>query len=282
MLKKAIHISDVAWDCFNDSKLGPLRWKNLLSMDTCGCREFLLGYAELDPASVLPLHTHAHAQCNYILSGRVWSRLGKRRIELGPDSADFVPGGIPHAYEVIGNEPLRYVYTYACEILGTDVTTELSCEENAALFDIVNLSETRWAIADDFVPWQYWEPSKGSKGMLWKTLFDEKHGSHPEMNYGTMKVPKNVSYSRHFHDQPEIFFTIEGSGVMFSGDETIEVTPGCALYVPKRQIHGAQNTQTETLQQIWAYGTEMESPEWSWTPVEDIFLEAQPLKNYFK
>jgi quercetin dioxygenase-like cupin family protein len=105
-----------------------------------------LGYAELDPASVLPLHTHththththahAHALCNYILSGRVWSRLGKRRIELGPDSADFVPGGIPHAYEVIGNEPLRYVYTYACEILGTDVTTELSCEENAALFDI--------------------------------------------------------------------------------------------------------------------------------------------------
>jgi mannose-6-phosphate isomerase-like protein (cupin superfamily) len=244
-------------------------------METCGCREFLLGYAELDPGMMLPLHTHAHAQCNYILSGAVWSRRGPRRIELGPDSADFISGGVPHSYEVIGSEPLRYVYTYACEVLGTDVETTLSSEAEAALFDRVNISETRWAVADDFEPWKYWEPSKGSKGMRWKTLFDENHGNHPEMNYGTMKVPENVRYSRHFHDQPEIFFTIAGRGVMFSGEDTMEVKPGCAIYVPKRRIHGAQNTRKETLRQIWVYGTEQESPEWSWDPVEDIFLEAQ-------
>lgn len=252
-----------------------MRKKDLLNQELCGCSEFVFGYAELQYGETLPLHINTQPECNYILSGRTWVRLGKRRVELGADSAAYFPPGKPHSYEVIGKEPLRFVYTFACEKLGQKIKNEPADEKTAEEVDIVNMWNTRWAVADDFEPWQLWEPSKGQRGMTWKTLFDADRGNCNAMLFGTCFLPPGCRYSLHLHEQPEIYYGIAGRGQIFVGEETIDIEPGTAVYVPKQCIHGAQNTNADPMRMIWVYGTESTSRDWSWTPVEDIYLDAQ-------
>jgi len=240
-----------------------------------GCSEFVLGCIKLQPGETLPLHFNAQAECNYILSGRAWARLGRRRVEIAADSATYFPPGKPHAYEVIGNEPFRYVFAFATEKIGQVIKNEPADEKAAEDVDIVNMWKDRWAVADDFVPWQLWEPSKGKRGMTWKSLFDSEAGNCEAMMFGTCFLPPGCRYSRHSHEQPEVFYGIEGRGQLLLNGRHIDMMPGKAVYVPKKGVHGAQNLFAEPMRMIWIYGTETAGSDWSWTPAEDIYLDAQ-------
>jgi len=95
------------------------------------------------------------------------------------------------------------------------------------------------------------------------------------MLFGTCFLPPGCRYSLHRHGQPEIYYCIEGRGQIYRGEKTIDVEPGIAVYIPKNCVHGAQNSNARPLHMIWIYGTESSGSNWSWTPVEDIYLDAQ-------
>jgi len=267
------------WIKLDDTIECQMKRKILIDQGTVGCNEFVFGYAELEPGQKLPLHINTQPQCDYIIQGRAWVQLGKRRVELKKDSATYFPPNIPHTYEVVGNETLRLVYTFACEKTGQRILDAPASQEDAIKYDIDNMWQTRWAVADDFVPWELWEPSKGKRGMTWKTLFDQDHGTCKSMVFGTCFLPPGCRYSRHTHAQPEIYYCFSGQGEIFVGDTTVDVQTGTAVYVPREVIHGAQNRSAEPMRMIWVYGTESTSDEWSWTPAEDIYLEAQDMED---
>lgn len=275
MKRYASHINDFPWQTSNIEGWDKLRWKNLLDQDICNCSEFVFGYAELAPGASLPLHAHRQAECAYILSGRVWARLGKRRVELEQECATYFPAGMPHAYEVIGNEPLCYVYTYASEKARQPIDIKACDEKTADQVDIINLSPSQWAVAEDFEPWEFWEPSKGPRGNTWKSLFNAERGGLREMMFGTLIMPPGTRYSLHFHKQPELFYGLSGSGELYICDQTIDIIPGKAFYVPKEGIHGMEPRGAKPLNMIWVYGTETAGKQWSWTPIEDICLYAK-------
>lgn len=174
---KSIHMKDRPWEYFQDRNSFPLRRKDLLNFETCGCTEFVYGYAELQPGETIPLHLNRQAECDFILSGRAWVRLGKRKVEIREKTGIYFPSGYPHSYEVIGKEPLRFFYAFATEKYGQEIGFEFASEKSANSIDIVNMWKQRWAVVDDFEPWQLWEPSKGFWGMSWKTLFDAELGN---------------------------------------------------------------------------------------------------------
>jgi quercetin dioxygenase-like cupin family protein len=263
------------WTKLDDTSEGQMKRKILIDQGSVGCSEFVFGYAELESGQKLPLHINTQSQCDYIIQGRAWVQLGKRRVELNKNSATYFPPNIPHTYEVVGNETLRLVYTFACEKTGQGILNTPAGQEEANKYDIDNMWQTRWAVADDFVPWELWEPSKGKRGMTWKTLFDQDHGTCKSMVFGTGYLPPGCRYSLHTHAQPEIYYCFSGRGEIFIGDTTVEVQAGTAVYVPREVIHGAQNRSTEPMRLVWVYGTESTSGEWSWTPAEDIYLEAR-------
>jgi len=271
----SVEQNDQSW--MNSSAPSPeqMKRKILLDEESVGCGEFVFGYAELEPGCKLPLHMNAQPQCDYIIQGRAWVQLGRRRVELSRDSATYFPPNVPHSYEVVGNETLCLAYTFACEKKGQRILDTPATREEANRFDIDNMWQTRWAVADDFVPWELWEPSKGKRGMTWKTIFDENHGGCKSMLFGTCFLPPGCRYSRHTHAQPEIYYCFAGRGEIFVGDTTVDVQAGTAVYVPRGVIHGAQNRSAAPMQMIWVYGTESTSGEWSWTPAEDVYLEAQ-------
>jgi quercetin dioxygenase-like cupin family protein len=248
----------------------------LLDYANSGSKEFLIAYSELIPGQAIPMHCHEHSHSDFIISGHVWAQLGNRKVELEANSATYFPAGTPHAYEAIGNETLCYYSIFPCEQKGQDVITSPVDQSEAMKLDRPNMDKTRWAVAESFEKWMFWEPSKGIKGIQWTSLFDSERGGHDEMIVGTMIVPPGGRYSKHYHGQPEAFIGLEGRGVLFCRDEVIKVKPGVAVYVAKKQIHGAQCHGSTPFKMIWVYGTEIASTEWSWTPVEDIYLEGRP------
>jgi len=262
------------WD--NDIHGNPLKSMTLLDKAGTASNEFLVTYSELKPGQTIPMHQHQHSHSDFIISGRVWAQLGKRKVELEANCATYFPARVPHAYHAIGNETLRYYSIFPCEQKGQQIIATPVADSEAMKVDRPNMDKTRWAVAESFEKWMFWEPSKGIKGIQWTSLFDSVRGGHDEMIVGTMIVPPGGRYSKHYHGQPEAFIGLEGEGVLFCGDEVIKVKPGIAAYVAKKQIHGAQCHGGTPFKMIWVYGTETVSAEWSWTPVEDIYLEGRP------
>lgn len=52
----------------------------------------------------VPLHTHPHEQCGYLVSGRMTFWLGEEKLELGPGDTWAVPGGVEHG--VLAHSPV--------------------------------------------------------------------------------------------------------------------------------------------------------------------------------
>lgn len=269
-----IHIADVDWKEPANERFGPLKVKELINRNVHDAAEFTFGIAELSAGDHLPLHTHQQAHCDYFLSGRIWVRLGRQRIELGSDSAAYFSARIPHAYEPSGRNPVQFLYVYACETAGDDIRMLPADETSADEVVIPNMSATRWAVASDFDPWELWEPSLGQRGIHWKNLFDHVRGGHTEMMVGVCFLPPGSRYTRHFHDQPEIYYVLSGHGDIYAGDDAYKATPGSFVYLPKKCIHGAVTHGNQPLKMLYVFGTETVGSNYDRSFVENVALEA--------
>jgi quercetin dioxygenase-like cupin family protein len=139
---------------------------------------------------------------------------------------------------------------------------------------IPNMTATRWAVASDFDPWELWEPSLGKRGIHWKNLFDHTRGGHKEMMFGISFLPPGSRYTRHFHDQPEIYYVLSGHGIIYAGDDAFNVTPGSFFYLPKKCIHGAVAHGNQPLHMLYVFGTETVGSSYDRSFVEDVALDA--------
>lgn len=55
----------------------------------------------LQKGAVLPLHSHPHEQCGYLVSGRMKLTMGADSHEVLPGDSWCIPGGIAHTAEII-------------------------------------------------------------------------------------------------------------------------------------------------------------------------------------
>ena len=64
----------------------------------------------IDVGGLIPLHRHSkifHLQ--YVLRGRMKLRIGDEEHIVGPGDVLYLPSGIPHRYENIGEEPVEFL-----------------------------------------------------------------------------------------------------------------------------------------------------------------------------
>ncbi len=62
------------------------------------------------PGIATPLHIHSReAECFYLLAGTMTYRAGEADFELATGSFIFLPSGVPHAFRVTGDEPVRFI-----------------------------------------------------------------------------------------------------------------------------------------------------------------------------
>jgi mannose-6-phosphate isomerase-like protein (cupin superfamily) len=279
--KHSSHIDDGNWQSFDDKEFGLLRWKDMLARKNSGSNEFVFGYAEIDAGNKMPIHRHKHTETILIISGSAKIRAGNRNVEVGPMTGAQFPAGLPHRIEPIGLEKLCYIYTYACDELDQTIETILVDEVESSKINMENDPKDRWVVTEDFEAWEPVEPSKGLKGMCVRFMFGVGKGKSDEMMAGTCRLGAGIHYTLHYHDQPEIFYCLSGHGVIYVGDQKVDVYPGVAVYIGSRVVHGADAFGSEPLLMYWLYGTKETGDKFNWTPVEDIYTESRISSSEF-
>ncbi len=261
-----VHSDEQPWRAQAGGGFGPLRWKDLLTLESARSKEFLLGLAELDPGARLARHRHEQARVDYMLSGRARIGIGGGHIDLGPGDCIYYPGAAPREALALGDEPARWLTTYACEMLGHRVQWQPAGAESAA-----GAAPACLHVAD-MEPWAPIEPAKGLR-VRYRRVMDRAR--HVELIAGVAAIDPGTHYTRHWHDQAELYYILAGRGRVFVGDEVFDVRPGSAVYIPSRTVHGADSLGQEPLSLLYVYGCETAGHSINWTPVEEIYADVR-------
>lgn len=63
----------------------------------------------MEPGGGMPLHTNAVEHEQYVLRGSARIRIGEETFEVSADDVTFIPAGVPHSYEVTGDERFEFI-----------------------------------------------------------------------------------------------------------------------------------------------------------------------------
>ena len=63
----------------------------------------------MEPGGGMPLHTNRVEHEQYVLRGRARVVIGAEVLEVGKDDVVFIPGGVPHSYQALGDEPFEFL-----------------------------------------------------------------------------------------------------------------------------------------------------------------------------
>jgi hypothetical protein len=63
----------------------------------------------MDPGGGMPLHTNQVEHEQYVLAGRARVVIGEEVLEVQKDDVVFIPGGVPHSYQALGDEPFEFL-----------------------------------------------------------------------------------------------------------------------------------------------------------------------------
>jgi quercetin dioxygenase-like cupin family protein len=63
----------------------------------------------MEPGGGMPLHTNTVEHEQYVLRGRARVVIGDEVLEIGKDDVVYIPGGVPHSYEALGDEPFEFL-----------------------------------------------------------------------------------------------------------------------------------------------------------------------------
>jgi quercetin dioxygenase-like cupin family protein len=63
----------------------------------------------MEPGGGMPLHTNMVEHEQYVLRGRARVVIGAEVLEVRKDDVVFIPGGVPHSYQALGEEPFEFL-----------------------------------------------------------------------------------------------------------------------------------------------------------------------------
>jgi mannose-6-phosphate isomerase-like protein (cupin superfamily) len=87
----------------------------------------------------------------------------------------------------------------------------------------------------------------GDDSLLCELLHPDKAEIDIRYSLAHARLPAGEVTKRHRLATSEVYYVIEGTGKMTIDDESREVSPGCALYIPPGAIQSIENTGTGDL-----------------------------------
>ena len=249
------HVHALPWRDLSEPGWDGVREKSLVSSS----KEFVFSLVEARPGAHVPLHAHRQAETDYVVAGSAKLRTRGRVVDVRQGSCLYFAPGAAHELEVLGTDSLLYLRAFACE-------------RNAPPVEAIVVADAPEPVmmAEHDVDWRSVEPSKGMCIRV-RRLLD--HGV--EVMAGIGELDPGVHYTRHYHDQPELYFILAGEGVLQGVEAETEIGPGTAVYLGSREVHGIDSVGPEPLRLFWVYGCETAGHRVNWTPVEPIYAEAR-------
>ncbi|MBI3455665.1 MAG: cupin domain-containing protein [Candidatus Rokubacteria bacterium] len=81
---------------------------------TAGSEHLAMGTEEVHPGSQIPVHVHPDAEeILFVYQGRGRARVGDEEVEVGPETAIFVPKGTPHGLINTSDEHVHLTWTFS-------------------------------------------------------------------------------------------------------------------------------------------------------------------------
>lgn len=71
--------------------------------------DFAMRRFAIKPGGGMPLHTNLVQHEQYVLQGRASVSIGNETIEVERDDVVYIPAGVPHSYESIGDEDFVFL-----------------------------------------------------------------------------------------------------------------------------------------------------------------------------
>lgn len=88
-----------------------------------------------------------------------------------------------------------------------------------------------------------------------RPLIDRTTSEITQCSLAEETLPPGCAVTPHRHRQiEEIYYILSGRGLMTVGDETREVGPGDAVYIPRGNRHTLENTGTDAIKLILVCG----------------------------
>jgi len=78
-------------------------------IDDAQAPNFALRKFTMQPGGGMPRHTNRVEHEQYVLRGRARIGIGREVFEVGADDVVYIPAGVPHWYESIGEEPFEFL-----------------------------------------------------------------------------------------------------------------------------------------------------------------------------
>ena len=86
----------------------------MIELATAGSEHLAMGTEAVDPGSQIPVHVHDHAEeILFVYAGRGRARVGDEEVEVGPETAIFVPKGAPHGFVNTSGEHAHLTWTFS-------------------------------------------------------------------------------------------------------------------------------------------------------------------------
>ncbi|MBI4591598.1 MAG: cupin domain-containing protein [Candidatus Rokubacteria bacterium] len=86
----------------------------MIEPGTTGAEHLAMGTEEVGPGSQIPVHVHPEAEeILFVYQGSGRARVGAAEVEVGPETAIFIPPGTPHGFVNHTHEPARLTWTFS-------------------------------------------------------------------------------------------------------------------------------------------------------------------------
>jgi quercetin dioxygenase-like cupin family protein len=114
---------------------------------------------------------------------------------------------------------------------------------------IVNLDEREW---------ETWPGHQVAQrgDVSWKTLISAGATDSSELSLGVGRLPPGGILREHRHEQAEVYFVLEGSGVVTIDGAARRVHPGAGVFIPGDALHSIECTGDTDLRIAYAFATD--------------------------
>lgn len=96
------------------------------------------------------------------------------------------------------------------------------------------------------------EIEEGS-GVSWRTLTSADRTPTRQLTSGVCDIAPGGALGLHRHPTLELYYFLEGSGIVWLGDKQQQVAPGVTISIPADLPHGIDNTGDSVLRLFYVF-----------------------------
>ena len=100
-------------------------------------------------------------------------------------------------------------------------------------------------------PREVWSDPVGS--FSWFKLIDNAITPTNGLAAGIAELAPGEGGLEHRHEQPELYYILEGVGMLSIDGEVQEVSTGKAIYIPGNSLHGVRNRSDRVLKLLYVF-----------------------------